>query len=371
MGKETISRTTFVKGLTAGVVVAASLGILCVGEYTIGGGSDPRANGPASGVPENTASAALTETKPSSETSGEAAEASTGDALSASAAVTVASPGTYTAASKGISSDVTVTATFDENGITEITADVSGETAGIGAEIGEPMISKAMAAQSSEIDGIAGATITSNAFRTALADCMSQAGFTIEESAVEAEEASAPSEAASSDLGAAADAPFIPGTYTATAKGYDSDILVNVTFDENNIIAIGTYLAEEDADTGAVIGPEITRQILEAQSGDVDGISGATVTSDAVLSAFADCVAQAKEPASSAVSIIGGADGPTSIFIAGKLEDETEAESETESEAEKESETEPETEEESDTEVQTESDTTEESETEPASEKKA
>jgi uncharacterized protein with FMN-binding domain len=86
--------------------------------------------------------------------------------------------GTYTASAAGISSDVTVTATFDENGITEITADVSGETAGIGADIGDEVIAQALAAQSAEIDGVSGATITSAAFKMALADCMEQAGFT-------------------------------------------------------------------------------------------------------------------------------------------------------------------------------------------------
>ena len=34
MGKETISQTTFLKGLTTGAIIAASLGILSIGDYT-------------------------------------------------------------------------------------------------------------------------------------------------------------------------------------------------------------------------------------------------------------------------------------------------------------------------------------------------
>ena len=41
--------------------------------------------------------------------------------------------GEYTASAQGMDGPVTVTATFDESGITDVSVDVSGETAGIGA----------------------------------------------------------------------------------------------------------------------------------------------------------------------------------------------------------------------------------------------
>jgi uncharacterized protein with FMN-binding domain len=231
----------------------------------------------------------------------EATEAAGSEAAQAADGFT---PGTYTASAAGISSDVTVTATFDESGITEITADVSGETAGIGADIGDAIIQKALKAQSSDIDGIAGATITSTAFKTALADCIEQAGFS--SAAVEVEEVET-EEATETEVDAAADAPFIPGTYTASAAGISSDVIVNVTFDENNIIAVGLYLEDETPEIGGAIGPEITQQLLDAQSADVDGVSGATVTSDAVKTAFADCIEQAKDTeVSEAVSYTPG-----------------------------------------------------------------
>ena len=46
-------------------------------------------------------------------------------------------PGTYSASAKGMGSDVTVTLTFDETSIIDAVVDVSGETQGIGAEIGD------------------------------------------------------------------------------------------------------------------------------------------------------------------------------------------------------------------------------------------
>ena len=103
--------------------------------------------------------------------------ASSGAASSGASALSY-TPGTYTATAAGISSDVTVTATFDASTITELTIDVSGETKGIGADIAETMVERILDAQTCNVDGVSGATVTSNAVKTALADCMSQASGT-------------------------------------------------------------------------------------------------------------------------------------------------------------------------------------------------
>ena len=83
-------------------------------------------------------------------------------------------PGTYTATAEGMET-VTVTATFDANSITDIELDVSGETPSIGQAAKDELIEQIMAAQSAEIDGVSGATITSTAVRTALKNCIAQA----------------------------------------------------------------------------------------------------------------------------------------------------------------------------------------------------
>lgn len=85
-------------------------------------------------------------------------------------------PGTYTASAKGMESDVTVTVVVDETGmIAECTMDTAGETAGLGQPVGEKLPEAVLAAQSAEIDGVAGATITSGAALAALTDCLTQA----------------------------------------------------------------------------------------------------------------------------------------------------------------------------------------------------
>ncbi len=84
-------------------------------------------------------------------------------------------PGTYSATAKGIGSDVKVTMTFDANSITDVVIDVSGETKGIGADIGDRMQDAILAAQSADIDAVSGATVTSDAIRQAAAACIEQA----------------------------------------------------------------------------------------------------------------------------------------------------------------------------------------------------
>ena len=84
-------------------------------------------------------------------------------------------PGTYSATARGIGSDVKVTMTFDANSITDVEIDVSGETKGIGADIGEKMQDAILAAQSADVDAVTGATVTSDAIRKAAAACIEQA----------------------------------------------------------------------------------------------------------------------------------------------------------------------------------------------------
>lgn len=90
-------------------------------------------------------------------------------------------PGTYTGEGTGISSTVTVTITFDETSMTSVEVDASGETASIGGAAADTLAEQVLEAQSSDIDGVAGATYTSNAVRTAVDSCIEQAGGTVTE----------------------------------------------------------------------------------------------------------------------------------------------------------------------------------------------
>ena len=86
---------------------------------------------------------------------------------------------------------------------------------------------------------------------------------------------------------------YVPGAYTAQAQGKQSLVTVEVTFGENAIEAVevlGHCESERIANTAI---SAITSDIVELQSLDVDAVTGATLTSMAILSAVRDCVGQA------------------------------------------------------------------------------
>ena len=96
--------------------------------------------------------------------------------------------GTYTATATGIG-EVTVTVTFDETSITEVVLDVSNKTETIGQAAADELIEQVLAAQSADIEGVSGATLTSTAVSEGVADCIAQAsaGAATEEEETEEE----------------------------------------------------------------------------------------------------------------------------------------------------------------------------------------
>lgn len=87
-------------------------------------------------------------------------------------------------------------------------------------------------------------------------------------------------------------AKYTPGTYTATAKGM-GDITMTATFSETAITEIKLDLSNETESIGQAAEEELIKQLLEAQNSSIDGISGCTITGDAVKQCMNDCITQA------------------------------------------------------------------------------
>ncbi|MBQ6322787.1 MAG: FAD-dependent oxidoreductase [Lachnospiraceae bacterium] len=187
----------------------------------------------------------------------------------------VYTPGTYSAEAMGMHGPVSVTVTVDESEITEAVLDVSGESADYGQKAGDELTAQIMEAQSAEIDGVAGATMTSGAVKEALQACLDEASGTEK---------------------AEAEVKMEPGTYKSEAYGFHigwSD-KIEVTVSETGIEEIA--YGEDCGDTPPmldVVGEQLFPRIIENQSVAVDGVTGATATSGAVKSAVEDCLKQA------------------------------------------------------------------------------
>ena len=108
--------------------------------------------------------------------------------------------------------------------------------------------------------------------------------------------AASSSTAASSAAPAASGAAgtYIPGTYEGTAEGISSTVKVTMTFSDSAVTDVVVDTSGETASYGAAAADQLKEQLLAAGSAEIDGVSGSTITSDAVMKAAKSCYAQAK-----------------------------------------------------------------------------
>ena len=84
--------------------------------------------------------------------------------------------GTYEAAAPGFHGDVKIAVTVDDNAITAIEVLEHSETEGIGSVALPQLVEAVLANQTIGVDSVSGATITSDAFKAAMTDALTQAG---------------------------------------------------------------------------------------------------------------------------------------------------------------------------------------------------
>lgn len=86
---------------------------------------------------------------------------------------------------------------------------------------------------------------------------------------------------------------YTAGVYTASAEGYSGPVTVEVEFDGSSILSVHVLSHSETVNISDRAIDELPSQIVEAQTWDVDAVSSATFTSDAIREAVRDCFAQA------------------------------------------------------------------------------
>jgi len=96
-----------------------------------------------------------------------------------------------------------------------------------------------------------------------------------------------------SDTPDVTDALYKAGTYTATAKGNNGDVKVEVEFNDTSIVSVKVLEHSETAGISETPIERIPQEIVDGQTLEVDTVSGATYTSKAILAAVEDCVNQA------------------------------------------------------------------------------
>ncbi|MGN9757786.1 FMN-binding protein [Streptomyces sp. SD31] len=123
------------------------------------------------------------------------------------------------------------------------------------------LIAETLEAQSADIDTVSGATITSGGYKESL------------QAAIDANAESASSSSASPSAAAASQT--VDGPTLQTVKG---PVQVQVTFEGEKITAVKMLQQPNHPQTTAAV-PKLIAETLEAQSADIDTVSGATITS--------------------------------------------------------------------------------------------
>jgi len=85
---------------------------------------------------------------------------------------------------------------------------------------------------------------------------------------------------------------YTPGTYEATVYGFESDVAVVVEVSATEIVSLKVN-ATGESPVGINAAAAIKAAVLEGQTAEVDAVSGATYTCDAVLEAIKTALVQA------------------------------------------------------------------------------
>ncbi len=183
-------------------------------------------------------------------------------------------PGTYEGSAQGYGGTVTVSLTVDANAITDVSIAGEQETPTVGGAALEELAKQVKEAQSAEIDGVTGATLTSDAVKEAAAAALADAR----------------------GEGSADNSPlsFTAGTYTGTAAGYNAELALDVTFSDTAVTDIQVNSSKETDHVGTSAFDIMFADIIAANGTGVDMVSGATFTGRAVKEAVNAAAEQAK-----------------------------------------------------------------------------
>lgn len=105
----------------------------------------------------------------------------------------------------------------------------------------------------------------------------------------------AASDASAADTDDATASPYLDGTYEGEAEGFGGMITVQVTVENGQMTDLSILSADGEDSAYLSNAKDIIPKILEAQSADVDTISGATFSSTGIKNATAEALEKAEK----------------------------------------------------------------------------
>lgn len=205
--------------------------------------------------------------------------------------------GTYKGSANGYGGKVTVNVTVSKKTMTAIdVVSAPGETDSF-FQRAKGVIDKMLTAQSTDVDVVSGATYSSNGIIGAVKNAL----FGTESNNATAAAAnagnaggSAPSVSKVSESGTWKD-----GTYTGSGKGFGGTISVKVTVEDGKISAIDVTSASGETASYFSKAKGIIPKMISGQTTNVDAASGATYSSNGIITAVRNALSKAETGKSS------------------------------------------------------------------------
>lgn len=172
--------------------------------------------------------------------------------------------GTYTGQGEGKGGTITVEVTVKDEKIEKIDVVEHHETEGLCEEPLQEIINKVIESNSFNVDAVSGATMTSNGLLEAIEVAIIEAGSTQSGE-----------------------------TYSVEADGFHGPVAVEVTIDSGEITDINITSHSETKGIGTKAIDTLPGKIIESQSVAVDGVTGASYTSNAILVAVTKALEEA------------------------------------------------------------------------------
>lgn len=199
--------------------------------------------------------------------------------------------GVYIGTGTGFGGELKVQVTIKDEKITDIKLLSSNDDA--------PYISKAQAllkniisGQTTNVDTVSGATYSSVGLINAVRDALSQAGGTEEKIETKTPKKSSPVSEAVNLSSIDEPSSYKDGVYTGSAQGYGGITTVEVTISNGQIVDI-KILSHHDDSPYINNASSLIDAIINAQSTNVDAVSGATYSSSGIINAVRDALSKA------------------------------------------------------------------------------
>ena len=189
--------------------------------------------------------------------------------------------GTYKGTAEGRNGEIEVTVKLSSSKIAAVAVTKHEETPGISDAAIKDIPAEIVKKQSTDVDAISGATITSEAIIKAAKAALASAGVT------------ETGGAAASGARKNASLKYNAGTYTGTAAGMNGQVKLDVTFSDSAITDIKVVSSKETPHVGDPVFDIMFADAKAANGSGVDAVSGATITSFAVRNALNDAAKQA------------------------------------------------------------------------------